>query len=248
LSPLVASDNGILLGEIREHGRVIWVLSDPDVIANHAFTADGKGALFAVRMIEMLRGGKGAVIFEETTDGLLSQPAKSARFLLQFPYSIVVLQGVICVALLAWATMGRFGAPEVPPAPLLMGKVGLVTNVARLMAFAGHERLFISRYVETTLRETAHQLGAPRDLSQPEQVKWLQRVGRTRNVAGDPAEIMQKIDRLFKSRKGNELPQFTQIAREVYRWKQEILDGPSRYPRHHGGDPRRSPEGGGRPG
>jgi hypothetical protein len=248
LFPLVSSDEGILLGEIRKDGRAIWVLSDPDVIANHAFTADGKGAIFAVRLIEMLRGGKGAVIFDETSHGLLPQPTDTARFLFQFPYSIIALQVVIGVTLLAWATMGRFGPPEMPPPPLLAGKAGLVANVAHLMAFAGHERLIISRYVETTLRDTARELRVPRDLPLLEQIQYLQRIGKTRNVARDPAEIMQRVERLVRSRGGSELFQFAQIAREVYRWKQEILDGPSRHSRHYGGDPRRSPEGGGRPG
>jgi hypothetical protein len=248
LRPLVSSDEGVLLGEIRKDGRTIWVLSDPDVIANHAFTTDGKGAIFAVRLIETLRGGSGAVIFDETSHGFLSQPTNIARFLFQFPYSIIALQVVIGIALLAWATMGRFGPPEMPPAPLLAGKAGLVANVAHLMAFAGHERLIILRYVETTLRDTARELRVPRHLSQSEQIEWLQRVGRVRNVASDPAEITQRVDRLVRSRGGSELSQFAQIAQEVYRWKQEILDGPSRHSRHHGGDPRRSPEGGGRPG
>ncbi len=248
LSPLVASDEGVLLGEIRKDGRVIWVLSDPDVITNHAFTADGKGALFAVELVETLRGGKGAVIFDETSHGFLSRPSTTARLLFQFPYSIIALQVVVGIALLAWATMGRFGPPETPPPPLLAGKAGLVANVAHLMAFAGHERLIISRYVETTLRDTARELRAPRDLSQSQQIEWLRRIGKTRNVARDPAEIMRRIDRLFQSRGGSELSQFAQIARDIFRWKQEILDGPSRDSRRHGGGPRRSPESGGRPG
>jgi hypothetical protein len=248
LRPLVSSDEGILLGEVRKDGRVIWVLSDPDVIANHAFTTDGKGAIFAVRLIQTLRGDNGAVIFDETSHGFLSQPTKTARLLFQFPYSMIALQVVIGVALLAWATMGRFGSPEMPPPPILAGKAGLVANVAHLMTFAGHERLIISRYMETTLRDTARELRVPKDLSLSEQVEWLQRVGSTRNVARDPAEIMQRVDRLVRARRGSELSQFAKIAGEIYRWKQEILDGPSRHSRRYGGDPRRSPEGGGRPG
>jgi hypothetical protein len=245
---LVSTSEGILLGEVRKDGRVIWVLSDPDVIANHAFASDGKGTVFAVRLIEALRDGRGAVIFDETSHGFLSQPAMAVRLLFQFPYNILALQIVIGVALLAWATMGRFGPPQMPPSPLLAGKAGLVSNVAHLMAFAGHERLILARYVDTTLRDTARALRVPKDLALSEQIAWLQRLGTIRNVGRDPAEIKQRADRLFRSRRGSELSSFAQVARDIYRWKREILDGPSGNPRHHGGDTRRSPQGGDRPG
>lgn len=167
LRPLVASDDGILLGEVRRDGRPIWVLSDPDVIANHSFEANGKGSVFPVRMIERLRGGEGPVVFDETVHGFASRPAAAARLLFEFPYNIITVQIAIGIALLLWATMGRFGPPQASPPPLFAGKAALVGNVAHLMEFAGYERLMIDRYVEAVIRDTARKLRAPKRAAVP---------------------------------------------------------------------------------
>ena len=113
LTPIVANGDQILIGEIRKDGRQIWILSDPDLIANHAFGPDGKGAVFAVKMIEALRGGSGPIVFDEAIHALSAPGASAARLLFTFPYSIISLQVVLGIALLLWATMGRFGPPEI---------------------------------------------------------------------------------------------------------------------------------------
>ena len=42
LVPIVGSADGMLIGEIADRNRKIWVLSDPDVIANHGLAARGQ--------------------------------------------------------------------------------------------------------------------------------------------------------------------------------------------------------------
>lgn len=238
LTPLVASKDGILLGEIREGGQRIWVLSDPDAIANHGFGADGRGALFAVRMIEALRGGEGPVVFDETIHGFVSRPAAAARLLFEFPYVIVTILAAIGTGLLLWATMGRFGPPQAPPVALVAGKQGLVDNVARLMEFGGHEKLMVRRYVEVTIRDAARQLHAPKGLPQSEMIGWLRRTAEARNVSRDSTAIFRRADELIESRGAGDLAPFVDVAQDIHRWKQEILDGPSRHPRRDRGGSR----------
>lgn len=233
LHPLIAAEGGILLGEMRKGNQLIWVLSDPDIIANHALSADGKGLAFGVKLIETLRGGSGPVIFDETVHGFESQTASIAKVLFTFPYSLISLQIIAGAALLLWASVGRFGAPEIPPPALVAGKAELVDNVAQLMEFAGHERLMITRYVETTIRETARELRAPEDLPLGELIRWLQRVGESRKVSRDCGKIIQKMDRLAAKGRMGDLSSFADVAQDIYRWKQEILDGSSRYSRRH---------------
>src|SRR5262249_51224794 len=47
LRPLIAGQGGMLLGEISQRNRRVWVLSDPDVISNHGL-ARGSNAALAV--------------------------------------------------------------------------------------------------------------------------------------------------------------------------------------------------------
>ena len=54
LRAIIAADRGMLVGEISDRNRKIWVLSDPDVISNHGLAREGNAAL-AVAIIKRLR-------------------------------------------------------------------------------------------------------------------------------------------------------------------------------------------------
>ena len=234
MRPLIAAPEGILLGEVTKGGQRIWVLSDPDVLSNHGLGENGeKNAVLAVELIKLLRGNSGKVVFDEAVHGYMKAAApSSAKTLLQFPYSVVAALSVLAVVLLLWATMGRFGTPERAPAALAAGKEGLVENVARLMEYAGHERPMVLRYVEATIRDAARQLHAPKGLTDPELAEWMGRVGRARGVTLDSTAILRRAEDL--SRYGrSDFAAFAGIARDIYRWKQEITDGPSRRTRDH---------------
>jgi hypothetical protein len=233
LKPIVAAGDGILVGELREDDRLIWVLSDPDVIANHALSPEGKGFSFAIALINTIRGS-GPVVFDETVHGFQLDASQSAfRLLFEFPYVIITVQMVIGVALLLWATMGRFGPPDVVEAPLAVGKAGLIGNVADLMQFAGHERLIIRNYVENTIRETARQLRAPKNLSYQQTLQWLTHFAQRRGINHDCTAIAQFAQELTASSGHVDSAKFADVARQIYQWKQEMLDGPSIHSRHH---------------
>jgi hypothetical protein len=258
LRPIIGSERGMLVGEISDRNRRIWVLADPDVISNHGLARDGNAAL-AVAIINRLRaplpgpppragegkgsakggssakGGGGAkgggpVVFDETVHGYATKPASPFLLLFRFPFVIATVQGLIAVALLLWATMARFGAAEQAPPPLQAGRSGLLQNMARLIEFTGHQGPMITRYIQETLRDVARQLHAPRGLAGDALVAWLERVGASRGVSVDCAAVVQRADALGSTRR-RDLSPLIRLARDIHRWKGEILDGRSRHPR-----------------
>ena len=221
LQPIVGTSDGMLLGQIRDLNRNIWVLSDPDVISNYGLARSGNAAL-AVAIIERLRSGSGSVVFDETIHGFIAQPANPLLLLFRFPFVMATIQGAIAIALLLWATLGRFGTPQPAPTALSAGRQGLLENIAKLVDITGHREVMIKRYVLETLRDVGRQLHAPRGLSTAGLIGWLQRVGTARNVATDCGPLIAEAAMLGESRMRNPAS-LVRLAREIDRWKGEIL-------------------------
>jgi hypothetical protein len=230
LRPIVGTSAGILVGELNQR-RSVWVLADPDVIANHGF-AQAENAALALAIINRLRGRNGPVVFDETVHGFVAQPANPLALLFQFPFVVATIQVVAALALLLWATMARFGAAQSAPAPLSAGRQGLLQNVAQLITFAGHGQVIVRRYVQETVRETARQLHAPRGLSGQRLAAWLTRVGQARGVTVDCAAVIGEVEQLPDRRRGDLAP-LVRIARDIHRWRREIVDGRARHSRGH---------------
>jgi hypothetical protein len=231
LRPVIAGDQGMLVGELVERNRRVLVLSDPDVIANHGLAREGNAAL-AVALIKRLRGANGTVVFDETIHGYTAPAENPFALMFRFPFAIATVQGLIAVGLLLWATMARFGAPQSVPPPLSAGRAGLLQNMAMLIEFTGHEQVMIRRYVEETLRHVARQLHAPRALAGDALLAWLKRVGGARGVSVDCASLLQQARELGAAGRRDQAS-LVRLARETHRWQGEMLDGRSRHPRDH---------------
>ena len=120
----------------------------------------------------------------------------------------------------------------VAPPPLSAGRQGLLQNVAQLITFAGHQQVMVRRYVQETVRETARQLHAPRGLTGQGLAVWLTRVGQARGVTVDCAAVIGEVEGLADRRRGD-LGPLVRIARDIHRWRREIVDGRSRHSRGH---------------
>jgi hypothetical protein len=227
---IIAGPSGILLGELNKN-RAIWVLADPDVIANHGI-GQGENAALALAIINRLRGHDGAVVFDETIHGYLAQSATPLALLVQFPFVVATFMVAAALGLLLWATMARFGAPQTAPPPLSAGRQGLLQNVAQLITFAGHQQVMVRRYVQETVRETARQLHAPRGLSGEPLANWLTRVGEARGVTVDCAGVIGEVEQLADRRR-SDLGPLVRLARDIHRWRREIVDGRSKHSRGH---------------
>ena len=229
LQPIVASDKGMLVAELSERNRKIWILSDPDVISNHGLAREGNAAL-AVALIKRLLGPNGSVVFDETIHGYVAHPSSPFLLMFRFPFVVATAQALIAIVLLLWATMGRFGAPQSAPAALSAGRAGLLQNMAKLIEFTGHQQVMIARYVQETVRDVARQLHAPRGLAGEALVEWLRRVGTARGVEIDCGALTREADALGARRRGDTSSP-VRLARDIHRWKGEILDGRARHPR-----------------
>jgi hypothetical protein len=230
LRPIIGAQQGMLVGEIRERDRKIWVLADPDVIANHGLAREGNAAL-ALALIKSLRGGDGSVVFDETVHGFVVRPVSPFLLLFRFPFVVATVQGLIAVALLLWATLGRFGAPQTAPLALSAGREGLLSNMAKLVEFTGHQDVMVKRYVQETVRDVALALHAPRELAGAGLVAWLQRVGLARAVTVDCEDVLRGAAEPGTG--GRNLSVLVRLARDIHQWKGEIVDGRSRHPGDH---------------
>jgi hypothetical protein len=155
LRPLLAASGGILIGERRIGNRRIVVLSDPDLIANHALSR-GDNSVVAVDLVRNLRAQHldGEVIFDEFIHGFSPKPFHLLGILFQFPFNLVTLQMALAAALLAWAATARFGAPVALPLPIEAGKRSLIDTGARLLAQTGRIPDLSARYCEELIRDT----------------------------------------------------------------------------------------------
>jgi len=228
LRPIIGAMQGMLVGEISERDRKIWVLADPDVIANHGLVREGNAAL-ALALIKALRAGDGTVVFDETVHGFVVRPVSPFLLLFRFPFVVATAQGLLAIALLLWATLARFGAPQAAPPPLRAGREGLLQNMAKLVEFTGHQDVVVKRYVQETVRDAAVQLHAPRELigaglMGAGLVAWLQRVGLARGVAIDCEDVLRRA--AVPGTGGRRNPSaLVRLARDIHQWKGEIING-----------------------
>jgi hypothetical protein len=244
LRPVVASADGMLVGELRAGQHKLWVLADPDVMANHGLPGN---AAFATTLINRLRGADGNVVFDETVHGFTEQPRSPFWMLFEFPFVLATIQGVIAIAILLWATMGRFGTPLIPPVAMASGKTGLIENTAKLFELARYEPVIVKRYVYAVIRDVARQLHAPSGISDTTLVEWLRRTGKARAATIDCGSVLRAAGELATTGRGDMAP-LAALARDIFRWKREITDGVSRDSSAHRNHSRRGQQSGGGPG
>jgi hypothetical protein len=228
LKPLIATTRGILLGETEIDGSTIWVLADPDLISNHGI-ARGANAQLALTIVDRLRQG-GPVIFDETIHGYYLDP-NLLKALFEFPLVFVTTAAIAAIAVLLWASTGRFGAPTREEPPLRMGKSTLVAAGADMLTFGQHDVPIAQRYRKVVLDDVGRRIHAPLLADERTLGAWLDRVGQARGTR-------QKFTRLwgdFEILQGSGTHQARLLlgaAQELYRWKEEILNGSGSDSRH----------------
>jgi hypothetical protein len=220
IRPIVAAAEGVLLGEFRQGRRRIWVLADPDPIENHGI-GKGDNLAFATAVIyAMLAGKPGTLVFDETLHGFQHSTPSALKFLLEFPFNLIVLQVVAAVVLLLMASVGRFGTPEIPDRVLHAGKRDLISNTASLIDHAGHHAAILRRYIGMVLQDAGRLLRAPRQLNDHELAAWLDRTGAARGLRSDCVASLGRI-----AAKSEDLVSLFTEARAIHRWRKDILNG-----------------------
>lgn len=194
LEPIVASPDGILIGQIP--GTGIAVLSDPDLIANHGLRLGGN-AYLALRLIDRFLPLGGAVHVDETLHGFAVVPSLP-RLLFQPPFLAATLLTLAALIALAWIGTTRFGAPLAAPRAGLSGNILLMQNAGRLLAASGNDVYIAERYAEAVIDEASRRFHLPqgasnRSRSRRALERIAQRSGVKRSLpdTGSPARLVR---------------------------------------------------------
>jgi hypothetical protein len=226
LTPIVADGDKILVGELKRKDQRLFVLADPDVIANHSLS-DPVNAAFAVALIGALRTGDGPVVFDESLNGLAGTGPNILTYLFRLPLLPGTVLVILAGALLLWSTIPRFGVPEEPAPALQSGKGGLIDNIAALLGFAGQRGRIVGRFVETTVQDVARKLHAPRGLAGDALARWLNRIGMARGADLECTSLLAQAETVVSAKRANPAMMIS-LARDTNRWKREMIDGPGR--------------------
>jgi hypothetical protein len=223
LTPIIDSNLGVLLGEAEDSYGRLWVLSDPDLISNQGLKR-GDNAVIAVGMVQELLPPGGSVIVDEVIHGFRHDPSVW-RALFEFPIIIITVNALAAVAVLLWAATGRFGSPVAEERPLKAGKTTLIGNAAGLLQFGGYTAEVLGRYLAVTFADVASRVHAPAQLAGVALDQWLERIGRARQVRGAPAELRREAELATAAGRTDDR-RLLHVARDLYRWKREMLHGP----------------------
>jgi hypothetical protein len=219
LTPLVAADEGVLVGMSRDGPQRRIVLSDPDPVSNHGI-GRGENAALALALVEAVRGEGGSVVFDETLHGLEAVPSvwhEFGRPPLQAGTAYLIF--VLFAAIAAGAV--RFGRPQPLASGWREGKEALLDNVAGLMERLRHASYAAARYFDATVDELAESLHAPRDLARSELLAWL----RARLPAAKAQEFDALVAAAHAARKESTPAAALACAARIHRFREEVLHG-----------------------
>jgi hypothetical protein len=240
LVPLLASDEGILVGEIvfdedeeDDEGEGAapperhLIVSDPDLLATHGL-GRGDNAVILVRLLERLGAGDRAVVLDETLHGLEQQPSLALE-LIRFPLVLATVSALLVAALLAWGAMVRFGRPRAPEPALKAGRVALVESSAGLLRHGGHFAHAAAAYLRAAKERVT---AAHRALSEGgDDGRWLSGIVEAAGRGAELRAIEERVQRLASRKVGGE-EEAVRAAQAIHRWREEMTDGADRDPRH----------------
>ena len=219
--PLIESDGGILLGRTMRPEGIVYILSDPDLIANHGL-ADGDNAAIFVHLMALL-DASGPISWDETRHGFeLTDNVWRSAF--EMPLLPVTIATGFAVVILLLVTTYRFGSPLPAPEAQARGKPALVAALADLLSLQRHHNELMRRYLTYGLRDMARRMNAPARMSELQAIHWIVDIGVSRGMARTKAELPLRV---FEATNKNKLDNaaLTRLIRNFYQWKMELLDG-----------------------
>ena len=220
VTPLLYNDDGVLLARISRGLGRYYVLSDPDLLANHGLH-EGENARIAAWILAETVPAGGSLVFDEVVHGFRASP-NIWVLLFSPPYLIISLMFLATLVLLVWAGLTRFGKPEDAPSALPRGAAALIANTAGMLSFSGHGGEILTRYLELSRREAAAALHAPKNLNAEQLTDWLDQVGATRKTETSLSVLTAQV-----SRDAERMPLMQQLKTgiRIYTWKTELIHG-----------------------
>jgi len=224
ITPLISCAQGVLLGLLRRDERLVFILSDPDLLANHGL-AHIANAQAALHVLGRVRGVQSRpVVVDETLHGF-GRGHSAYRALFDFPLMLATMHGMLLLVVLLWAAMGRFGPPEPVDPALGFGKDVLMDNTATLLAAGRHSGPALTRYLGFAAAEARHDLRAPAGLAGEGLDTWLDRVAGSRGIEPPMSVLRQRVVSIAGSRGVPPAREVLATARTIHRWKEEMIRG-----------------------
>ena len=206
LEPLIADGPRILLGRLPH--RDLFVLADPDILANHGLHR-GDNAKLMLAIADLI--GK-AIVFDETLHGFAITP-QLARLAFLPPYLGATLLALAAAMFTIWRAAVRFGTPlDTADAGPRGGHETLIDNAGRLLAAGGHGDHVARRYAEAKVADACRRLNITRPLS-----STADTIAELNAVA-----IRRGIRARLPSAQGKQRP--LAFAKAHHRWTRELFD------------------------
>lgn len=229
LFPLVSTDDGVLIGALADGPHTTIVIADPDILATHGLGKGDNAALLA-KLVNSFGGG--AIVLDETIHGFSTHEGVSTA-IFDMPFVWVTVLVGLAIAVLVWASVGRFGAPMEERESANTGGATLVESASDLVVEAGNLSESFKRYAQQVQLRVAQRLHAPRTLSRDELIEWLDRIGRSRGAQSDYRELMRQV-LLHQQGTGDGNGDALRLAKALRRWQEEVTHGDRSRPRNGG--------------
>jgi hypothetical protein len=214
--PVVVDETGaaVLAMNAETH---LYVLADPDLLNTHGLRQPQEAAI-AVRMLDLIRPGGGAVIFDLTLPGF-SRPRSILRLMLEPPLLGVTLALLAAAALVAYQAAVRFGPGRSQGRAIALGKRALADNSAGLIRLAKREHRMAEPYAQLVRAGVARAIGAPRNLEGEALDAFLDRMGARLGVNTGYTALAAE------ARAAKSPGDLVRVARNLHRWKLEMTRG-----------------------
>jgi len=226
LTAWIGCDEGVLLGELPprdpESGSRCLLLSDPGLLSN-AGLGEGRNAAMMLEILHFLAPEGAPVVIDETLHGFAIARGLLAE-LLRFPLVLALAHAGLAAALLLWAGMRRFGAPQPLPSALRAGKRTLIDNTAELLLLGGHGESVLQRYLSTNLRRVADALHLPPELDVQRRLEALEGLSRRMKASIRPRDLVSAVRQASAADRGSPR-RFLRTARLIHRWREEMTHG-----------------------
>ena len=213
--PLLAIDEAhVLLARLpRFAGGPVYLLSDPDLLANHALgTPQGARAALAIIAAVQPTGDDRIAIDPEPARATQGGGRNLLQLMFEPPFLALTL-AVLAAAIMAGIhSFGRFGPAEAEARAIPFGKRALADNTARLFARAGAVKRLGDRYVALTRDAAAARLGA--SAMAPDALEaWLSRL----RPNGTPFATLAS-----NARGADTTEAMRAAAAALHQWKEEV--------------------------
>ncbi len=225
LQPLIWCAGGVLAALHQE--RQVLIISDPDLLNNSGLAVDGNAAL-AVQLLVETFPDTSALVVDETLHGFSRAPSLW-RELLRFPLVMASMQLLLLLAAVVWAGFDRFGSAQEVSPRVAAGTRTLIDTTTSLIARGASVSYTLLAYWELVIRHAARRLGiTPGPGSEPpalRQARRLAAAGAGRRTGQDLGWLTEQVQQLSGSR--CEPRRAVRLARHLWRWRKEMLDGAS---------------------